>query len=91
MGSARKSAAAIITASGIACKTAVTLANGIYLRAVKKAIVVQISAPTRTHIRRLSFFAKFWILTLVNQTIIKTGGTVKILPETKQSQKIEVS
>ena len=79
MGSARKSAAAIVTASGSACKIAVTLAKGIYLRAVKKAIVVQISAPTRNHIRRMSCLAKFLSVTLVTQTISKTGGTVIIL------------
>ena len=79
MGSARKSAAAIVTASGSACKIAVTLAKGIYLRAVKKAIVVQISAPTLNHIRRMSCLAKFLSVTLVTQTISKTGGTVIIL------------
>ena len=79
MGSARKSAAAIVTASGSACKIAVTLAKGIYLSAVKKAIVVQISAPTRNHIRRMSCLAKLLSVILVTQTISKTGGTVMIL------------
>ena len=79
VGSARKSAAAIVTPSSSACKIAVTLAKSIYLRAVKIAIVVPISAPTRNHIRRLSCLAKFQGVTLVTQNIRKTGGTVIIL------------
>ena len=78
-GSARKSAAAIVIASGKACRIAVTLANGICLRAVRKVIVIKISAPTRTNMRRLSCFERLRIATLVIHTMIKIGGTVIIL------------
>ena len=53
-GSDRKSAAAIVIASGKACKIAVTLAKGMCLRATKKATVAHTSEPVRPNSRRLS-------------------------------------
>lgn len=45
-GSDRKIAAAMVMASDKACQIAVTLAKGIYFKAVKKATIVNISAAT---------------------------------------------
>ena len=78
-GSDRKIAAAMVMASGKACKIAVTLAKGIYFKAVKKATIVHISAVTRKKRRRLLFADKSRIATSVIPTNITTGGTELLL------------